>query len=72
MPGLLIKNVPTELHHRLKQRAKENRRSMTQEALVLIESGLGLRRSWTPPPPVKGKKPLTDEWIDRAKREGYA
>ena len=37
MPGLLIKNLPEPLHRKLKERAARNRRSMTKEALYLLE-----------------------------------
>jgi len=40
MPTLVVKNVTDSLHERLKRRARENHRSMTQEAIVLLERGL--------------------------------
>ena len=40
MPALLLRNVPAELHRKLKARATQNRRSMAQEALILLEKGL--------------------------------
>ena len=40
MPGLLIKDVPVELHKKLKESAARHRRSMTQQALALLEDGL--------------------------------
>lgn len=70
MPGLLIKILPDELHKRLKEKAKENHRSMAQEALVLLENGLNTPRKPELPPLVHGKFLLTDEWINSAKREG--
>lgn len=72
MTALLIKNFPPELHQKLKERASKNRRSMTNEALVLLESIL-LDESETKavlPKPFRGAFVLTDEWIDAAKREG--
>ena len=72
MPGLLIKDMPTEVHQKLKERAAKNRRSMTKEALSIIELALiedNLQRRELPEP-VKTKFPLTDEWIDAAKRWG--
>jgi len=40
MPGLLLKNFPPELHRRLKQEATRHHRSMTRQALALLEQAL--------------------------------
>lgn len=40
MPGLLIKDFPPELHQKLKEEAARNHRSMTRQALVLLEQAL--------------------------------
>jgi plasmid stability protein len=40
MPGLLIKDFPPELHRRLKQEAARYHRSMTRQALALLEQAL--------------------------------
>jgi plasmid stability protein len=40
MPGLLIKDFPPELHQRLKEEAARYHRSMTRQALVLLEQAL--------------------------------
>jgi plasmid stability protein len=40
MPGLLIKDFPPELHRRLKQEAARHHRSMTRQALALLEQAL--------------------------------
>jgi plasmid stability protein len=37
---LLIKNMPEELHKKLKEQAKKHRRSMTQEAITILEQEL--------------------------------
>ncbi len=72
MPGLLIKNLPEPLHHKLKERAARNRRSMTKEALHLLEMVLEANPMEPPdmPAPFQGQFPLTDEWLNKAKREG--
>ncbi len=44
MPGLLIKDFPPELHRKLKEQAAQHHRSMTRQALILLEAGLS-----TPP-----------------------
>ncbi len=71
MPGLLIKDLPSELHRKLKEQAARHHRSMTKEALALLQQAL----EPTPevrelPPPYRGQIRLTDRLIDEAKREG--
>tara|TARA_A100001037_G_scaffold270409_1_gene265211 strand:+ start:180 stop:398 length:219 start_codon:yes stop_codon:yes gene_type:complete len=70
MASLVLKSLPDELHAQLKQSATANRRSMAQEAISLLERGLG-----TPPPqplpkPHRGKRPLTDAFLNQAKFKG--
>jgi len=40
MPTLVLRNVPDDLYQRLKETAAEHRRSMTQEAIVSLRTGL--------------------------------
>lgn len=40
MPGLLIKDLPPELHRKLKEEAARHHRSMTRQALALLEQAL--------------------------------
>jgi hypothetical protein len=40
MPSLTLKDIPDDLLHRLREAAERERRSLTQQALVLIEGGL--------------------------------
>lgn len=75
MPGLLIKDLPEEIHALLKERAATNRRSMGKEALVILE--LVLSDDAGPPPleeidalRVVGRKPLTQELLDEARDTG--
>ncbi|MEO8306308.1 MAG: hypothetical protein ABI724_19515 [Betaproteobacteria bacterium] len=72
MSTLVIKNLPDALHARLKHQAERNRRSVTQEAISLIESGVVVPRvAPTLPPPVKLKGgPLTTAQIEAAIDEG--
>lgn len=44
MTNLTVKNIPTPLYERLKQRAADNRRSLNNEIIVVLEQGLGLRQ----------------------------
>ena len=71
MPGLLIKHLPAELHKRLRESAARDRRSMTQQALVLLEDGLA--RAEPPaelPPALAGRIPLTRALAARGRRLG--
>lgn len=70
MSALLIKDVPPELHARLKREATRNHRSMNRHALVLLEQALNLSAPPKLPPPAKGKFLLTDKWLNAAKRKG--
>jgi len=69
MPGLVIKDFPEELHRTLKSRAARHHRSLTREALAILEEGLTRPdRPRVLPPPVAGKRVLTDAWLDMARR----
>jgi plasmid stability protein len=74
MSTLVVKNLPDPLHARLRERASRNRRSVTQEAIHILERGIDEAPSREPvklPPPVKLKGgPVTTEWILAAIREG--
>ena len=69
MPGLLIKNVPPELHSKLKATARKHRRSMTQEALVILDRALAPKVIHFPEP-FEARKPLTQKMVSDAIREG--
>jgi len=45
MPTLVIKSIPEALHARLKQAAIEHRRSLTQEAIVLLEKAVASEKA---------------------------
>lgn len=75
MPGLLIKNLPDELHDRLKSRASAHGRSLSREAIVILAEALEDRAG---PPTltevdrlrVRGKRALTQELLDDARSSG--
>jgi plasmid stability protein len=72
---LVVKNIPDELHERLRARARTNHRSVTQEAIVILRTGLGStvakREPIQLPPPIRLKGgPLTIEQIEAAIAEG--
>jgi len=75
MPDLLIRNLPIELHARLKAAAVEHRRSVTQETIATIEAGLRAApqpRAIKLPEPIKPRRPITMEetlrYIDEGQR----
>jgi hypothetical protein len=70
MPALLIKDVPREVHEWLKHEAERNRRSMTQQAIVIFEERMRCFHPVRFPAPVQTRTVLTAEFIDEAKREG--
>ena len=70
MPSLVIKNLPPEIHRRLKAEAVRNHRSMTKQAIEILDRG-----SFHPTPvkkykPFKGSFLLTEDFVNSAKREG--
>ena len=74
MTDLLIRQIPDELHTKLKQSARANRRSMNQEILILLERSLTEEKPLPPPlpQPLNGAFPIDDEWLLRAREEGRA
>lgn len=79
MATMTLKNVPEDLVRLLKGEAKQNRRSLNQEALARLESSLAaprrsggetvraLRRIQKR---LAGLPPLTDAFLNRAKNDG--
>lgn len=76
MVTLTLKNIPKELHAKLKESAERNKRSLNSEILVRLESGFGA-------PPVDRKAlarrldefiktipPVDHSLVDEFKREG--
>lgn len=70
MPALVIKDLPAEIHRRLRDCAGRHHRSMTQQAIVILEQGLQRARPVPDFKAYRGSFPLTDRFIDAAKREG--
>lgn len=71
MPAILIKDVPIGLHAWLKEEAAKNRRSMTQQAVVVLETFMNRPRALHLPSPIALKgAPLTLREINRAKKKG--
>ncbi len=79
MATLTLKNVPEELVVQLKEEAKQNRRSLNQEALSRLERSVALRKRSAEETIAAlrrlhkrlGSRPiLTDALLERARREG--
>ncbi len=79
MATLTLKNVPEALVGQLKEEAKQNRRSLNQEALSRLENSVALRKRSAEETIAAlrrlhkrlGSRPiLTDALIERAKHEG--
>jgi plasmid stability protein len=77
VPDVLIRDLPPDLHQRLKERAESNRRSLSAEAISLLEEALML------PPPmtldeidarrVIPDQPITaqmlEQWMEQGRRD---
>lgn len=74
MSALLIRNLPPEVHDRLRVLAQRNRRSLSEEAAHLLEEAIAAQMPLAaqPPTPFAGTISLSDEWLDKAKSEGRA
>ncbi len=73
MPTLVIKNLSEQLHAKLKLQAQRHRRSLTKEALTLLEQGVVQAPPASPrlPEPVRLKgRPLTIDDIESAIASG--
>lgn len=73
MPGILIKDVPDRLHQKLKARAAANRRSLSSEALTILERSVDDRAGQPTLEEldrarIRGAKPLRQSVIDAARR----
>ncbi len=69
MPSILIKDIPAELHQRLREAATRDHRSLSKEVIALLEAALADRPAELPPP-IELAFPLTKEWLDKAIGEG--
>jgi plasmid stability protein len=69
MPTLVIRDLSPEIHRLLKERAKEHHRSVNKEVITILEDSVTPSRQ-TLPPLVKGAFPVTQDWLDEARRTG--
>jgi predicted nucleic acid-binding protein len=69
MPTLVIRDVSPEVHQLLKERAEQNHRSLSKEVITILEHSLS-PSGHTLPPLVSGAFPVTQDWLDQARRAG--
>lgn len=70
MTALLIKNLPSALHKRLRQQAHAHHRSMNREIIAILEQELMARPAAKPPPPlIPLDKPVDGGWVTRIIRD---
>ena len=70
MPAILVKGLPSLLHHRLKLEAQRNHRSMNRQVIAILEKELRHISSTDLPPPVRLQRPVDPRWIVKVIREG--
>ncbi len=75
MARLLLKDIPPPLLERLRARAAAHRRSPSAEALAILEEALDDRAvlptlAEIDALRVRGRGPLTQDFLDAARREG--
>jgi len=70
MPSIIIRDLPEEVHKRLRYRAKRHHRSMTREAVSILERELLATGPVRLPPVLSASRPIPGELIDQAIEEG--
>jgi len=69
MPDILIRNVPTEMKEKLRERANRHHRSMVKEIYAILEENLNVEVLIREEPPLyKGKFKITNKFINDAKK----
>jgi plasmid stability protein len=69
MASILIKDIPADLHERLRLAAQRDHRSLNKEVIALLEEALK-PRSAELPPAIRGTFALTPDWLEQAISEG--
>ena len=72
MPSLLIKKLPEEIHKKLKASALRNRRSVTQETIVILQEHLETPKAVEFPKPWKLSEPRRQRDLPDGIRRGRA
>jgi plasmid stability protein len=69
MPTLVIRDVSPEVHRLLKERAERHHRSLSKEVITILEDSVTTSGEALPSL-VKGAFPVTQDWLDQARRAG--
>ena len=70
MDILALGDLPEELRLALQEQAARHGRSVLEEATAILIDGIKRERARKWPEPLKTKAPITNEFINWAKREG--
>ena len=70
MPSLILRDMPVEVHQRLRERAARHHRSMTKEAIDILDRELSAASEIHLPEPIGMGASIPVEVIDRAVDEG--
>ncbi len=70
MPSLILRDLSDEVHKRLRDRAQRHHRSMTKEAVSILERELLAAGPVKLPPVVHAAQPVPSHLIDQAIEEG--
>lgn len=65
MPAVVVRDMPVEMHRRLKSAALQHHRSMNREVLTILEQTLESSPVVELPPPVKSLRPISGDTIVR-------
>lgn len=69
MPAVVVRDMPVEMHRRLKSAAIQHHRSMNREVLTILEQTLEPRDIVELPPPVRPLVPVDGRQIANAIRK---
>ena len=69
MASILIKDIPPDLHERLREAAGRDHRSLSKEVVALLEAALAVGPSELPPA-IRASFPLDGNWLETAIAEG--
>lgn len=69
MTALLIKNMPPDIHERLRHQAERHHRSMNREILAILDEQLDGVSFETPPPAAKTLRRISGEMVVKTVRE---
>lgn len=70
MPTLVIKNISKELHGMIRDDAVKNHRSMNRHVISILETSIRPVARRTNSGPIRLARPLTDEFLARARAWG--